>query len=218
MKRIIIICEGQTEVAFCKDVLYPYFSTKNIYISNPLIKKSKGGIVHWARLQKEIENHLNQDKNAIVTTFIDYYGIQKKHEFPEWEKAHKESDKNERMAILEKGMKNTLTDDIQYRFFPNIQLHEFEGLLFNNLEVFIKNFAAEELLDRKELEETIENNPNPELINDTPNNAPSKRLHRLIFGYNKVVYGSILAQDIGLVRLREKSPRFNQWITKLEMI
>ena len=45
MKRIIIINEGPTEQEFCKDVLYPYFSAKDIYIETPTIKSSHGGIV-----------------------------------------------------------------------------------------------------------------------------------------------------------------------------
>jgi hypothetical protein len=45
IKRVIIICEGVTEQQFCNDVLAPYFSKENIFISNPLIKKSGGGIV-----------------------------------------------------------------------------------------------------------------------------------------------------------------------------
>lgn len=39
MKRIIIICEGQTEQSFCKNVLQPYFTTKNIWLETPTIKK-----------------------------------------------------------------------------------------------------------------------------------------------------------------------------------
>jgi hypothetical protein len=30
MKRMIIICEGQTEQEFCKDVLLPHLQSKNI--------------------------------------------------------------------------------------------------------------------------------------------------------------------------------------------
>ncbi|MCD4794457.1 MAG: DUF4276 family protein, partial [Bacteroidales bacterium] len=72
MKRIIIICEGQTEQEFCKDVLAPYFISKNIQIQAPLIKKSMGGIVNWIVLKKEIETYLKQEPNVFVTLLIDY--------------------------------------------------------------------------------------------------------------------------------------------------
>jgi hypothetical protein len=58
MKRLIIICEGETEQNFCQDILMSYFSAKHIYIECPLIKKSKGGIVSWSALKNEINNYL----------------------------------------------------------------------------------------------------------------------------------------------------------------
>ena len=58
MNRIIIIGEGPTEQAFCNDVLQPFFNQHGLYIENPKIKKSKGGIVSWNDLKKQIELHL----------------------------------------------------------------------------------------------------------------------------------------------------------------
>jgi len=216
MRRIIIICEGPTEQEFCKDVLQPHFNVKEIYLHYPAIKKSGGGIVAWSVLKKQIENHLNQDKNAIVTTLIDYYGIHEKHNFPEWGAASKVPDKNDRMNILENSMKQSIQVNINNRFIPYIQLHEFEGLLFNDIAAFNINVPTTDFINKSELEQTIINNSNPELINDTFKNAPSYRLARLIKGYNKIVYGAILAESIGLPKIRSKSPRFNNWITALE--
>lgn len=218
MKRIIIICEGPTEIEFCKDVLYPYFISRNILIQTPLIKKSGGGIVPWASLKQQIERHLLQDNEAVVTTFIDYYGVPESYQFPGWLEAHKMVDKNQRMQHLETAMNQSISGNINHRFIPYLQLHEFEGLLFNNLEVFTAQIPNEEFNDLGELTRTIESNPNPELINNTPDNAPSYRLKRLIKGYSKIVYGSIIAKEIGLERIRAKSPRFNQWIERLENI
>lgn len=41
MKRLIIICEGQTEQEFCNDVLQPHFNQLGIFIQNPTIKKQQ---------------------------------------------------------------------------------------------------------------------------------------------------------------------------------
>lgn len=218
MKRIIIICEGPTEQEFCKDVLQPHFNGKQIYLHCPVIKKSGGGIIAWGALKKQIENHLIQEKDAYITTFIDYYGIRAGHKFPGWDNAHKINDKSERLDLLESGMHDSINSGLQSRFIPYIQLHEFEGLLFNNILVFYDNIPQEYFIDKKELEQTINDYPNPELINDTPQNAPSYRLCRLIKGYNKIVYGAIIAESIGLNNIRNKSPRFNNWITNLEDI
>jgi hypothetical protein len=216
MKRIIIVCEGQTEQEFCRDVLQPYFNKKQIFLQSPTIKKSGGGIVSWTTLKQQIENHLKQDSEALITTFLDYYGIHDRHGFPAWDASKRVVNKEDKMNLLESSMLSDINPSIRYRFIPYLQLHEFEGLLFNDIKVFEDNFRPDELLDKSELEQTISINPNPELINDTPQNAPSYRLARLIKGYNKIVYGSILAESIGLQKIRAKSPRFNNWITKLE--
>ncbi len=216
MRRVIIICEGPTEVEFCKDLLYNYFLAKDIYLQTPLIKKSRGGIVPWDALRKQIENHLLQDKEAVVTTLIDYYGIQERYQFPLWQQAHMVNDKNERMNILENGMKNSFDTSFHRRLMPYIQLHEFEALLFNDINVFLTQIPTADFTNIDELRNIINQFPNPELINDTPENAPSYRLKRLIRGYNKIVYGTILADSIGLTRIRNKSPRFNKWLEQIE--
>ncbi len=57
-----------------------------------------------------------------------------------------------------------------------------------------------------------------ELINENKETSPSARLERIIVGYNKVVYGNLIAEAIGLEKIREKSPRFNEWLNKIERI
>lgn len=131
MKRLIIIGEGQTEQAFCNDVLQPYFNSKGIIIQNPTIKKSKGGIVDWSEFKKQIETHLKQDASVHVTLLIDYYGIKEKHQFPKWKEFISIPDKTYRLTLLEKAMDDNLDPALQNRFIPYIQLHEFETLLFS---------------------------------------------------------------------------------------
>ncbi|MEZ5039404.1 MAG: DUF4276 family protein [Saprospiraceae bacterium] len=218
MKRLKIICEGQTEREFCNDVLYPHFLQRNISIITPLIEKTNGGIVKWSTLKTEIENHLKQDRGVYVTTLIDLYGIKDSHNFPGWAASNEVVDKPDRMTYLEEQMKSEISPSLRYRFIPYIQLHEFEGILFNNIEVFDNNFELEEILNRNELITTINTHPNPELINDGATTAPSKRLKRLIKGYNKVVYGAMLAKEIGLNNIRAKCSRFDNWINQLEGI
>lgn len=218
MKRLIIICEGQTEQEFCNKILQPYLQQKNITIQAPLIKKSGGGIVRWSLLQKQIEMHLQQEPNTFVSTFIDYYGINANHEFPNWESAKIFIDKNLRLQNLEQAMRSELSQKLQYRFLPYLQLHEFEGLLFSDINPFLKQINEVDFIDKSSFKAIFENNPNPELINDNPQTAPSKRLEQHISGYNKVVYGNIIAESLGLELIRSKCPRFNTWILKLEQI
>jgi hypothetical protein len=217
-KRIIIVCEGETEQAFCKTNIQPYFETLSIYIDTPLIKRTKGGIVKWEVLKKQIEQHLLSDTRAIITTFIDYYGIYQKHDFPDWAQCEKIVDKNQRMEALENAMSKNISDNLSYRFMPYLQLHEFEGLLFNDINIFYQQIPQEDIVDKDELEAIFAQYDNPEMINNNRETAPSYRLQRIIKGYRKVVYGDILAEAIGLANIRQKCPRFHQWLTKLEQI
>lgn len=218
MKRIIVVCEGQTEQIFCNAVLSPYFIGKNFHLQAPIIKQTRGGIVKWEVLKKQIETHLLEDSAAYVTTFIDYYGLYQKHNFPGWNTAERIMDKHQRLTHIEAAMKSSLPPSINYRFIPYLQLHEFEGLLFNDISIFHQEIPQAYIRDKQELEDTFAQYDNPEMINNNKETSPSHRLKRIILGYNKVVYGNILAEAIGLQRIRQKSPRFNNWLLSLEAL
>jgi hypothetical protein len=217
MKRIVIICEGQTEQEFCNTVLSRHFLPKHIFIQSPLIKKSNGGIVCWKELKKQIENTLKSEPLAYVSLFIDYYGVHKEHNFPKWEETSKIASIYKRINEIEQSMLADIDNEFRHRFIPYMQLHEFEGLLFNNIDVFKRNFTTAELVGLEELQDTFDKFQNPELINNTPKNAPSKRLQRIIKKYNKIVHGNILAEAIGLPNIRSKCPHFNDWVSKIDL-
>lgn len=56
----------------------------------------------------------------------------------------------------------------------------------------------------------------PEDINNKPETAPSSRLMSAVTGYDKVVYGSLLAEETGLSMIRSRCPLFNSWIERIE--
>ena len=220
MKRIIIIGEGQTEQEFCNDVLQPHFNQLDIVIQTPTIKKTGGGIVSWEALKYQIVKHLKQDKSAIITLLIDYYGIESNHKYPNWLKAQQLmlTNKYQAIQLIQNGMLADIEEVFRVRFIPYIQLHEFEGLLFSDISVFDNNFEVNEFKDYPYLVETIKNHHNPEEVNNGVTTAPSKRLEKIINGYDKIVYGSLLADEIGLKVIRGKCPGFNSWINELEAI
>lgn len=214
MKRVIIICEGETEREFCKNVLAPHLINHKIFIQAPLIKRSMGGIVRWSVLKKEIETHL-LESNVIVSSLIDYYGLYQKYSFPKWQEGEKIIDKYSRMDFLENAMKEDISDAIKHRFIPYLQLHEFEGLLFNDIQLFYDQVPKAELVGITELEKTFAEYTNPEMINNNRETSPSQRLKRIIKGYNKPLYGHYFAEAIGIEQIRAKSPRFNKWVEKI---
>jgi hypothetical protein len=90
--------------------------------------------------------------------------------------------------------------------------------LFCDINVFDNGFEENEFLDYNYLVQTLNDNQNPELINDSSITAPSKRLLKIIKDYSKITHGCLIAQDIGIIKIRAKCPRFNKWIDDLEHI
>lgn len=112
-------------------------------------------------------------------------------------------------------MKEDVEDAVRYRFVPYIQLHEFESLLFIDINAFYRWIPKREFRDEEALKQVISSFPNPEMINDNKETSPGHRLKKLISGYDKVLYGSIIAEEIGIDHMRERAPRFNHWIEKM---
>lgn len=218
MKRVVIVCEGQTEQEFCRTVLYPHFLNRGILVEASLIKQSMGGIVSWTSLKKQIELTLKMDSTALVTSFIDYYGLLERHNFPSWEESESIPDKNKRMEMLESAMQRDINSQLQYRFIPYIQLHEFEDLLFIDYEYFEQNFKETEIKFKAEFKSVFDMYDNPELINRGKDTAPSKRLKKYIEGYNKPIYGALIAETIGLDNIRNKCPRFDSWLGRIDAL
>lgn len=213
MKRLIIVCEGPTENEFCLEVLAPALLKSGIYIEAPLIKKSNGGIVPWPNIKRQIETHLHEG-DAFVSILVDYYGIKDSYKFPGWLESKGVSNLSERWRLLCDRMKSDIAPELASRFIPYMQIHEFESLLFSEIDVFKDNFDSKEM-DFSILEKAIQEFDNPEEINSRPTLAPSKRLITAIPAYDKVVYGNCIAMDIGLNKIMEKCPLFSQWISLL---
>lgn len=217
MNRLIVIGEGPTEQEFCRDLLFPHFIEKNIIIENPKIKLSKGGIVPWPKLKEEVEIYLKSDKTAYLTTLIDFYGLKDFHKFPAWE-SKQFPDVAGRITAIETAMKDEIDEQNSSRFIPYIQMHEFEALIFSDANVIRENFEADEIVNPTLLSQTESDFTCPEDINNNPTTAPSKRLQSIFKTYNKVQFGSLLLQEIGLSKVRERCPRFDKWMSNLESI
>ena len=132
--------------------------------------------------------------------------------FPKWEEGDKIYDINDRMAFLEEAMKKDISNSLQHRFIPYLQLHEFEALLFIDLQTFYEQVPKSDLVGIDELEETFAKYSNPEMINNSKITSPGHRLERIIKGYKKPLYGHYLAEAIGIERIRSKCPQFNNWV------
>ncbi len=211
MKRLFIVVEGQTEEAFVKELMGPYFIQNGIYDIRPVIiqtsKGHKGGFVNYEHLKNDLLRLLkSQGQDVIVTTFVDFFRCP---ELPNQKNIDALPSHIKKVEEMEK----TISDDINdWRFIPYIQLHEFEALLFsaaNGFEMYFEDQIS------KEIQGIIDSFDNPEEINSAPETAPSKRLIRIITDYDKVIYGNIVALEIGLPTILSKCPRFRAWTDSL---
>lgn len=213
-KVLSILVEGQTEKEFVTNLIYPFFLAKGISnVRTITIETSpgyKGGDVRYeGRYKNNIQRILRGSEEMVVTSFIDYYRL--RSDFPNFDGSRKLSNPEQRVELIEQGCYNDIGDT---RFIPYIQLHEFEGLLFSSSSGF-ELFPDLSKPNKNELISIVEQFPNPELINDRPDSAPSRRLERLIPNYRKPLFGTMIALENGFEIILKKCPRFNSWINIL---
>lgn len=218
MRQVLTVVEGQTEEQFVKEVLAPELVQYGIFLNPKIVvtkvvkggPNSKGGITDFGKVRRDILNCL-KDKSVHVTTFIDYYQLPS--DFPEYNKGTFTSSL-ERVLHLEKALANAIGDP---RFIPYIQLHEFEALLFSKKDGFAYFYPNDGLV-LSQIDQIMQDFPNPEDINDKPTTAPSKRLARAIPGFDKVVQGNIIALENGLNAILETCPHFCSWVDNLKSL
>ncbi len=221
--EIYIIVEGQTEQTFVRDVLAPQLAHKGIYLYSALLGKPghKGGDVRFDRAKADIGNFLKQRNHTYISTMFDYYRIDAN--WPGREEVRQEIKKGKTLTASQKAeileiatlreIKNAFPDyDTGNRFIPYIEMHEFEALLFSDVDVL----AEKTEIDVSQIRGILAEYNNPEEINDEPDKAPSKRLLALNPGYRKVAMGKTVTAAVGIQIIREKCPHFNNWLTKFE--
>ena len=220
MIRIYIVAEGQTEIAFVKNLLIDAFSRFGIYLYPTLLGKpgTKGGVISYQRAKSDIIRFLKQERNTFCTTMFDYFRLP--DDFPGLPITGN-CQPVQKAEIIEHAFKEDIvqTLDTEFnpdRFVPYIQIHEFEALLFSNPHALAKGIYRDDLAAKFE---TIRNDfPSPEDINDHPNTAPSKRIINLHSNYNKITDGILAAKEIGLATMRRECRHFDQWLKQLEFL
>jgi len=212
-----ILVEGPTEEGFVKRVLQDHLEHHGIY-ANPVIVTTKrvesgpnfkGGISTYDRVRDDAKRLLGDTRAKLVTTLIDYYGLPA--DFPG--KSTARGMPHQKVAIVESAFQNDISHP---KFLAYLSLHEFEALLFASPDEIAR--ALNDMTMAKALLGIRKAFPTPEDINDNPATSPSKRILERFPRYNKVYFGSVIARRIGLKRLRDECPHFNDWVTRLESV
>ena len=218
MVRANIVVEGQTEIAFVKELLVPPFSNLGIYLYPSLIGKPghKGGILPYKHTKRDIIVLLKQHRDTICTTMFDFYGLP--NDFPGLP-IKENYQASQKAKIIEQAIKQDIMRTLDFsinpdRFIPYIQIHEFEALLFSDPHTLARSIYRSDLAAK--FEKVRKSFHTPEDIDDNPNTAPSKRIKSICNDHIKTIHGIIAAIEIGLPRIRSECPHFDQWLRRLE--
>lgn len=210
MKRLYIVVEGQTEEEFVKSILAPHLLKQGILCVTPvaihLRRGGRGGMVSYEPLKNDILRLLREGDAPIVSTLIDFFRCPDTPGKEVWNKA---SNHQQEVELREQEIGQDIGSR---RFIPYIQLHEFEALLFSSDVGFNGLFSPKEA---DELSKIVEDYPNPEEINSSPEGAPSKRILAIVPTYDKVLHGDLVAGAIGIKVILERCPRFRAWVERL---
>ena len=227
--RLLVHVEGQTEESFVNKILAPhlyenygYSSVSARLLGNARQRKHRGGITNWPAALRDIVRHLSQDQGCFATIMVDYYGLpmRGKGAWPGRAKASS-SPFAAKAKIVEDCISNDVCSQMgsafkKNRFVPYLMMHEFEALLFSDCTKFCEAIGRPDLIGK--FQNIRDQFANPEEIDDSPNQAPSKRILELIEEYEKPLFGTIGVLGIGLNQIRKECPNFSEWMNKLESL
>lgn len=222
--RLLIHVEGQTEESFVNGVLASYLTDRGYssvsarIVGNARQRARRGGIRPWPTVRKGIGSHLKADPRCAATTMVDYYGLPS--DGPGAWPGRQEAS---RLALETRAehVERACTDDLKKHFGADlgrrlvlfVMIHEFEALLFSDCRRFAEGIGQPKAL--KELQQIRDMFSTPEEIDDSPTGAPSKRVQRVIPGYDKPFMGVLASLEIEIETMREACPHFANWLERL---
>lgn len=233
MKRLHFLVEGPTEKEFVDNVLRPHLFSCGKLCDARLLTTSrdwsegrfyKGGMISYGKLKHQLILAVKEDHAAdsFFTTMLDYYGLPVG--FPGLQTTATRNTGNPKVIVgnAESALLNEMilafpSLPIASKFVPNIMCHEFETLLLSDCSKIAK-YYIECQANIQTLANQVSQVGDPELVNSSPNTAPSKRIISAIPEYDKVTAGAIIAMDVGLSVLRQRCMRFNSWLSRLEAL
>jgi hypothetical protein len=228
MTRLLVHVEGQTEETFVEELLRPHLLERGFSLvsaklmGNARLRENRGGVKTWPSVRDDITRHLLTDRGCYSTSMVDYYALPQ-HGQPAWPGralantlAHQHKACTVEEATLRDLAAHLNIAIHEVRFVPYVVMHEFEALLFSECKLFATGIGRSNLSEA--FQKIRDQFSSPEEINDSPQTAPSKRIEKLVPGYQKPLLGNLAALEIGLNRMRAECPQFAHWLNRLEAI
>jgi hypothetical protein len=225
MNKLVAVVEGPTERAFVQQHLSRHLTAYGLESRAilPGHHGNRGGVREWHVAKGDILRVLHT--THWCTTMFDYYGLP-----DSWpgRSSSKDLPYHLRAAHIEDALVSAIREEMgdrfdTRRFIPYIQLHEFEALLFADVEALASVAAPLNGARTSDMEAQFRAvldvaGGDPEAINDNYATCPSRRIASIVPRFRKVHHGAIVVGRIGLDRLRERCRHFASWIERLESL
>lgn len=223
MRRVCIVCEGQTEETFVRDVLAPAFYDLGLNLIPEMVGTSpghKGGALKYDRVKRHLRNTLRQNSAPVVTTLFDLYRLD--NGFPGFDVSRAMPNLTQRLDAINRALHADVVAEAgcqPRRFIPYVQPYEFEALLFSDVATLVRvepgwRAASDALAKARAAAES------PEHINERPETKPAAHLERELRNpsYHKRRHGPIAAQKIGLTTIEAECAFFSAWLAQIRSL
>lgn len=228
IRRVNILVEGQTEETFVKIILGPHLQSRDLLLTPILVTNKqtkhrshlergqparlfKGGIATYQHVKRDLLNILGDKSLTAVSTMIDYYHLPS--DFPGFATLP-HADCYARVRHLQQALHADINNS---RFHPFLTLHEFEALLFAAPHHIVATPEAPTASSNR-LAAIREQYETPEEIDEGPETHPAERIRREFKGYRKPIHGVLIANRIGVEKMRQECPHFAEWLNWLESL
>ena len=222
MVEVIVFVEGTTEEQFIKRLVGPTLRPLQVFVKPQMLKTSqdaRGGAINFDRLKINARNTLRQKPDAVLSTFIDLYGLDTS--FPAFAESKAKPNLESRLAHLNTALHEGIVAYVACRperFISHIQPYEYEGLLFSDPQALAQtepewHASVGKLAAVRALFDT------PEHINDSYETKPSRRLEQLLRpSYKKTRHGPLAAERITLAVIESECLYFHDWMNSLRAL
>jgi hypothetical protein len=220
--RLLLLVEGQSEMAFVRDTLASHLAGFGVH-AVPIVMRTKltaqggwkqGGIGNWAVINRNLRSLL-RDTSSYVSTMLDFYGLP--DDFPGKGELLGSSDVYAAVEKLERRFAEEVNSP---RFVPFLTLFEFEALVFALPRAVAEHFGLPRL--EHVLQGIVDDATSPELIDGGENTHPKRRLVELIdfpdAAYEAKSDGPMIVQQIGIPAIRAACRHFDAWVGQLESL
>lgn len=216
LRQIALVVEGQTESAFVGEILAPYLQEFDVYVKPVIVKTSRladgtafrgGG--SWRHYESDLRKLLGATQFRWVSILIDFYAYPR--DAPGADCCARP---HQPRRCAEQRVQAMATTIDHPRFVPHVVLHEFETW------VIAAATGSSAVLGERAVADKLTAEANTvsgdiELLNDSPQTAPSKRVLQCWPGYDKVTDGIEVIRESGLEAVIGRCPGLKSWIEQL---